>query len=640
MGYINFDARKKAEMRSRIEHAIQTLAEWTHYVGSGATPPGRGSGSGGELGGASRHSGERERDRDRGRARERDRDRDAEPPLSAHDAMGGGGAVVGGQFASQHGWKYSFGPSPAGGQAQAPLAPGGAFPLPPPVGGGAPVAAGLSILPPPPPPKKNVPPGQLHVSQWGSGSGMGAERGKSKSRSKSKSRNASRVASRNHSPQPPQEIFIPPNIASDSEDDEDDDEYGAFYDRGQVQQRAYEQPGQSAWVHLNPNPNHAAPVAIPPPRSHMSNPNPNPATQTAVAPWGAQTHAGGSRGDSYAMRNLDQAIGAAPYGPIYSSPQDYAANHLPGFPNRAPANGFQPVIPVIPPDARVLLRKKKEKQRKLERQRARGSKWGYASGTDSEESEGDSDVDEHDKENRIRERGQRNDPLGKKLAQTGPWHQIYAPVPGGRSNPGAQSQIPGAQQQQQQLQQQQQQQQFLHPQDPSRQYMPSYASAQDPTSSSFLTAGRKSRPGSRNPSPNPDTKRRPAPLDLTPPAPVIPALPPQMQGPDGGPVIPPPTFADPALLAQYQFEQQKQDYQRERDQRHSICIRIILSIASLQGSRRLEFQTTAHYSIHPPRMLVGIIPASPARLFSAPCSYHQKTKCGNLNIQRMLALIS
>ncbi|KAF9484573.1 hypothetical protein BDN70DRAFT_105749 [Pholiota conissans] len=534
MGYINFDARKKAEMRSRIEHAIQTLATWNHYVGS--SPPDRGRN--GDLTGSSRRSGEYDRDRDRGRAQDRNRiSRDMDPPLSAHDVMGGGAAAVGGQFASQHGWKYSFNGTPQGSN------PAVVFPQTGVAANGVPPA---------------VPPGQL---QWGNPN----ERAKSKSRSKSKSRNASRVASRKNSPE--QEVFfIPPEIDSDPEDD-----YGAYY--GQSQGTRQNGATQRAYEHSSPwaNPDIAS-TNIPVSHSHLANSNGVSQPGGASGPSAAwrpppAKNPGGSRVDPYGMRSLDQAINSVQYDPIYSSPQEYG-NRLPDYNSLASGSGFQPVIPVIPPDTQAHQRKKKDKQRHVERRRARSSKWGYASESESEESEGYWDDNEHNKENRIhdiRERSQRDqqDALGRKRAQqNGPWHNLHVPAVGGRSNSGSQSQIPPVQPQR------------LHSQqDPSRQYMASYGGLPQDASSSMLNAGRKSRPGSRNPSPNPDTKRRPPPLDLTPP-PVIAGLP-QMRGSNQPviPAMPPPSFADPALLAQYQFEQQKLDYQREREQHQQLVER-------------------------------------------------------------------
>jgi hypothetical protein len=67
MGYHNFDSRKKADMRARILHAIELLSKWSSAV----KPP--------------------------------------EKTISAHDAMGGGDVMGGGEFGDNNGWSYSFG---------------------------------------------------------------------------------------------------------------------------------------------------------------------------------------------------------------------------------------------------------------------------------------------------------------------------------------------------------------------------------------------------------------------------------------------------------------------------------------------------------------------------------------------------
>ena len=76
MGYHNFDSRRKADMRHRILHAIELLSKWSSAV----KPP--------------------------------------EKTISAHDAMGGGDVVGGGEFGGNNGWSYSFGIWPSQGQQQ------------------------------------------------------------------------------------------------------------------------------------------------------------------------------------------------------------------------------------------------------------------------------------------------------------------------------------------------------------------------------------------------------------------------------------------------------------------------------------------------------------------------------------------
>ena len=75
MGYRNFDAGRKADLRNKILHAIDLLSKWTGAI----QPP--------------------------------------EKSISAHDAMGGGDVMGGG---GKNGWSYSFGKWPVQVQQQQP----------------------------------------------------------------------------------------------------------------------------------------------------------------------------------------------------------------------------------------------------------------------------------------------------------------------------------------------------------------------------------------------------------------------------------------------------------------------------------------------------------------------------------------
>ena len=97
MGYHNFDSGRKAVMRTRILHAIELLSNWSSAV----QPP--------------------------------------EKTISAHDAMGGGDVMGGGEHGGKNGWSYSFGKWPNQVQPQQPVqASSVQFPIPP------------SVQPPPP----------------------------------------------------------------------------------------------------------------------------------------------------------------------------------------------------------------------------------------------------------------------------------------------------------------------------------------------------------------------------------------------------------------------------------------------------------------------------------------------------------
>jgi hypothetical protein len=97
MGYANYDERKKAEMKGRIEHAIWGLGEWTKFVGGSTADMHRNS-----TGGGASESWES------AVTREGPATRTNERQWSAPEAMGGGvpGSVVGGEQASQMGWSF------------------------------------------------------------------------------------------------------------------------------------------------------------------------------------------------------------------------------------------------------------------------------------------------------------------------------------------------------------------------------------------------------------------------------------------------------------------------------------------------------------------------------------------------------
>ena len=198
MNYGNFDSGKRAEMRHRIEHAIQTLAEWTHYVGSGSSPPSRRSSSG-ELAGA---------------------------------ALPG---VPGGQYLDApyhpHQWSSSIqGQDTSGLSRSRPQSKGKNRAS----SGGLTEAAlaGLQYQDSP-----------QYASQWDSSSqevsGLSRSRPQSKGKSKSSgssrnaSRPASRAASRRNTPEQA-EIFIPPDLEPEDEEDavslQDSDDLDAMSD--------------------------------------------------------------------------------------------------------------------------------------------------------------------------------------------------------------------------------------------------------------------------------------------------------------------------------------------------------------------------------------------------------------------------
>jgi len=212
MGYATYDERKKEEMIQRIKHAIWALQEWTKFVGGGSADMYTNS-----TGGPTRNSREGTRKK-------------PERQWSAHEAMGGGapGSVVGGEQASQMGWKWSFG------------------------------SEGV-INGPSTPPNGH---GRVSVADWGSSI---TKRKKSPSR-----RRRSRSQSRG-------ERFIPPGVEDFDFDDEPQQQQQPGYapdpysfdaldravqsiDRSQRQQqkqaaRHGQQPGQPSNFQSHPNPN-------------------------------------------------------------------------------------------------------------------------------------------------------------------------------------------------------------------------------------------------------------------------------------------------------------------------------------------------------------------------------------------------
>ncbi|KJA16751.1 hypothetical protein HYPSUDRAFT_1056402 [Hypholoma sublateritium FD-334 SS-4] len=489
MNYGNFDTAKRTVMRSRIEHAIQTLEQWTHYVSSGSSPPSRRSSSG-ELAGA---------------------------------ALPGGQYLDGPHHANQWGSsnQESSSLSRSRPQSKGKNRMSGADLT-------EAALAGAQYLDAP-----------HHASQWGSQSqevpGLSRSRpqskGKSKSSNGSSSRNASRpasrAASRRNTPEQT-ELFIPPEIEPYDEEDAVD-RYAQHYDHDRGRSTTYasaREPAQGAWGAAPAGRSRVHTIHDPVASSHPLLANGVTGGGASSSPWGGQSQ--NRAADPYSMHVLDQAIGGGP--PPPGTTPEYARG-----PNFAGVGaGFPPVIPgfTVPDPAQVQQqqqRRRAEKQRKLERQRARGSKW--RSDTESDEDDAYSD-DDGDKENRMRDQRQRRDPAPAKGSQGGAWHQLYA-SPMGRSTSGG-PQGGG----------------YAPDRGPERGFAP-FAQGQNPSGRADGRAqGRaSSRPPSRNePS---DNKRRPPPLDLE-----SPFIPPG-QGPE---------FADPARIAQWQFEQQQKNYQLEREQ--------------------------------------------------------------------------
>ena len=230
-------------------------------------------------------------------------------------------------------------------------------------------------------------------------------------------------------------------------------------------------------------------------------------------------------------------------------------------------------------------RKKKDKRRTKEIERARVSKWApralmkfTGAGKNSSETDSDTEEDEDDEddtvggrngwrtgrdgsremESMMRTRGDEELVGQRQPADGSPWHNIYA-------NSG---QAAGA------VSAQQQQQQQLH-----APWMPPSGGRESDhergRSMSNLQAPSRPgsrNPGSRNPSPNPTSKRRPAPLNLTPPLAIpanLPAAPshavenqPHRHQHSNSQSRPDDLASlEPAQLAQYQFEQQQKQYQ-------------------------------------------------------------------------------
>ena len=211
MGYANYDERKKAEMKGRIEHAIWGLGEWTKFVGGSTGDMFRNSTGGGVSGSW-----------ESALTREGPATRKNERQWSAHEAMGGGvpGSVVGGEQASQMGWSF----------------------------GTEGVIHGTSARP--------AGHGQLSVVDWGSSAAPKPKKPRDRRR-----RSIS---------QPPDEIFIPPGVEDLDFDDgvqHTTDPYSlATLDRAvqaidlsqrqhqrQSARHSQQQPGQSSNSQSHPN---------------------------------------------------------------------------------------------------------------------------------------------------------------------------------------------------------------------------------------------------------------------------------------------------------------------------------------------------------------------------------------------------
>ena len=501
MGYEHFDAVKKQQMRDRIMHAINQLKIWNEAVGI-----------------------DDHRSRNRARERIKEKEVDKEPTIppsmawagrtvSAQDAMGGGEAIDG-ESALSSGWTSAVGkwPNPA-------------VKSPPPYKNGWNVMDWAN--------GKWSPPGA------GSGPDSGSDRERrmrNKSVARTRSPSGMRISSRSNS-RHREEIFIP-------ESDDDNSEWVHVNNPAEANRGRNPLPpvvpGQaqphSQWIYVNPN--HAPSTKRP--SSRQRSPDPY---HGIYAPPDR-----GSKATGHGLDNLHQLMNAASLKMYEHGRPGHSRNQ--SQPLGSLNHGYHSTV--SPPHdttgaqryahvKKTRKKKEKEKQRTKAIERARSSKWapifngspeaaGGGSNTDVSEDETD---DSSDEENGSGKGGRLRDGRRGEGDRTGQRHDERL---GGQSwqfhnnsgNTAAGSlQVPS----------------YLH----------------------------HPRQGSRGPSPNPSPKpkRRPAPLDLPPP-PIVPSTAhpnPPVEGhnrPNATRQVDAvPALRGPAQRAQFQFEQQQKDYQKQ-----------------------------------------------------------------------------
>lgn len=513
MGYAHFDAIKKQQLKERILHAITHLKVWNEAVGV--------------CDDQSQNHRKRERDNQR---EDRDRIACVIPPsiawggrtLSAHDAMGGGDVVGGGDSALSSGWTPATGQWPSRDQA---------------------------LRSPPPPPSWSVVDwanGKLSPPGAGSGSDREkkSERGVPRSRSASKSRAPSRAASGH-------EIFIPDSSDEGhrwSQTDNFEESYG-----GQRPQPGVGQQPVRGQQRIYLNPSHA------PSTKHSSSRQLSPDPYNIYGPP--------AKGKGSGIRSLNAFE--------YGSPS--LGQRLQSHIGPASFQNYHEERKAALRQAQAeKLRKKKEKDRKRTKAigMARSSKWepryslegdvsaGSSSELDDTEEETDEDTDGDDIHDNRRARGRssktnpsENRSGYKHVPDSNGWHTHNSFNALHSATPGAVS---------------------LHP------------------PADFQPSG--SRPSSRNASPG-RMKKRPPPLALSPP-PVIPSgvhhnLIPANLGQSSHPM-----GADVAVgrggaagRAQFQFEQQQKDYQRQ-------LVKQSLQPTVKEVARRVAEQIAAQQAAH------------------------------------------
>ena len=517
MGYAHFDAMKKQQLRDRIVDAINQLKFWNEAVGV--------------------DEGQDRIKRSRDKEKE-DKDRSVIPPamewagrtVSAHDAMGGG-EIIGGGAALSSGWSAGVGNWPRK------------------------LTRDHGVVSPPPYHNKG-----WNVMDWASGkyspsgpargSGSGSDREKTKkargmSVARAQSPSRSRAASRTKSGQR-DEIFIP-NLDSDEEEDgwihvegSGDPSRGRspqpIPGRMSMSGQAYAQP---QWVHLNSNhgPN------IKRPSSHQLSPS----QYNGI--YGPTESRVSRAADHGAIENFGSALGASinayDYGPPYNGRPGH--HRIPSQPSAGARHGYQ-----VASDATAAHRlfqatkarkkKRKEKVRAKEIGRARSNKWaskmfadanGYPDTESEDESEDSTSDEDADGYGRSQRNGDRQSTIPQERLRS--WHNFY-------DNAGQDIRTAAA--------------------------SGGAGTLQIPAT----VRPAASRPGSRNESPNQwsKQKKRPTPLNLTPP----PGLPANLVSTSqrdaqvtnhARPVANGQTynssFLGPSELAQLQFEQQRKEYQ-------------------------------------------------------------------------------
>lgn len=542
-GYAHFDAIKKQQLKERILHAINQLKIWNEAVGICDDPS------------PSNRKREKE-DRDRGACV-------LLPPmawggktLSAHDAMGGGEVVGGGDSALSSGWTPATGQWPGRDQA---------------------------LRSPPPPPTWNVVDWADGKLSTPTGKGPGSDKERKMDLPRSRPASRSRAPSRAPSGH---EIFIP-----ESGDEGDGwlhvtDPVESYRGRSPQQGAGQSSVRDQQRIYLKPN--------------HAPNTNRPSSRQHSRDPYNGIYGPPKGKGLENLGSTLAGPLNAFEYGSpphvgrlghhrtqSHAVPTSYQDIRDPDFNRKAALRHAQA----------EKMRRKKEKDRKRTKDigKARSSKWAprhwfgedapVESSSDMDDSEEESE-ESTDEEDDIHDSRRGRDSRGSQKRSSGNGHQHHdphdangwqtysygvghAPTPGGSS---------------------------LHP--PAH-YQPS-----------------GSRPSSRNASPG-RMKKRPPPLALSPP-PVIPSLglqhntapanPARSRHPNDANM--PTRLPGAAERAQYQFEQQQRDYQRQLVmQSHQptvrdVAQRVAEQISAQQASAYFH-QTQAQQSFHHTQGLRG-----------------------------------